>query len=280
MSPRDLWADGDAYESYIGRWSRSVGAAFVDWLSTGRRKRWLDIGCGTGALSATILAHAEPLSVVGIDPSSDFVEHARAHVVDPRATFAVGSAAAIPLPVGAADAVVSGLVLNFVPDVPAALAEMGRVAALGSTVAAYVWDYAGRMDLIRRFWDAALALDPAAAAEDEGVRFPLCAPGLLAAAFTGAGLTEVETRAIDVATPFASFEELWAPFLSGVGPAPGYAMRLDHNRRNALRDRLRATLPVEPDGSIQLIARAWAVRGEVGPGTSAGSGLSRTISRS
>lgn len=272
MSSRDSWTGGDAYEAYIGRWSRPVGAAFVDWLGVAPGRHWLDVGCGTGALSATILARAEPASVIGIDPSADFVEHARARVVDARATFAVGSAAAIPLPTGGADVVASGLVLNFVPDVPAALAEMRRVAAPGATIAAYVWDYAGRMDLIRRFWDAALALDPAAAAEDEGARFPLSAPAPLAAAFTAAGLASVETRAIDVPTPFASFGELWAPFLSGVGPAPGYAMRLDDDRRTALRERLRAMLPVEPDGSIQLIARAWAVRGEVGPGTSAGRG--------
>lgn len=263
MSPRDRWTGGDAYEAYIGRWSRPVGAAFVDWLGVAPGKRWLDVGCGTGALSATILARAEPASVVGIDPSADFVEHARAHLVDARATFAVGSAAAIPLAAGEADAIVSGLVLNFVPDVPAALAELRRVAAPGAAIAAYVWDYAGRMDLIRRFWDAALALDPAAAAEDEGARFPLCAPGPLETAFAAVGLAGVGTRAIDVPTTFAGFDELWAPFLSGVGPAPGYAMRLDEVRRTALRERVRSTLPVETDGSIRLIARAWAVRGRV-----------------
>jgi hypothetical protein len=132
-------------------------------------------------------------------------------------------------------------------------------------VAAYVWDYAGRMELIRQFWDAAAALDPAAAGLDEGRRFPLCRPGPLAALFAGAGLAGVATRPIDVPTRFADFDDYWSPFLGGQGPAPGYAMSLDPQRRSALREALRARLPAAADGSIALTARAWAVKG-VRPG--------------
>jgi hypothetical protein len=117
------------------------------------------------------------------------------------------------------------------------------------------------MELIRRFWDEAIALDPTAGGQDEAVRFPICAPDPLAEAFGTAGLHDVDVRAIDVATVFADFDDLWGPFLSGVGPAPGYAIRLDADRREELRERLRTTVPIEPDGSIRLTARAWAVRG-------------------
>ncbi|MEA2547351.1 MAG: hypothetical protein QOI09_2624 [Chloroflexota bacterium] len=261
MTTTDRWTGGDDYERWIGRWSRPVGAAFVDWLGVAPRGRWLDVGCGTGALSQAILERADPARVTGIDPSVSFVEHAHRHIVDPRVTFAVGSADALPLEDGSADAIVAGLVLNFVPDLGATLAEMGRVATDGAMVGGYVWDYAGRMELIRRFFDAAVSLDPAAASVDEGVRFPLCAPEPLRVAFVEAGLGDVEVRSIDVPTVFADFDDYWAPFLTGVGPAPGYAASLSVDRRDALRERLRAELPVEPDGSIHLVARAWAVRG-------------------
>lgn len=263
MSGADRWSGGDAYERYVGRWSRQVAPIFVDWLAVGPGCRWLDVGCGTGALSATVLAQADPSSLVGIDPSADFVAHARERVADQRASFTVGDAQAIPLGAGTVDVVVAGLVLNFVPDPVAGLVEMVRVAVPGATVAAYVWDYAEGMQLMRRFFDAAIALDPAAAAEDGGVRFPICAPDRLDEAFVGAGLDAVEVRAIEVPTVFASFDEYWTPFLSGVGAAPAFAMRLDEARRTAIRERLRATLPTEADGSIHLSARAWAARGIV-----------------
>ena len=257
----DRWERGSPYERYIGRWSRPVAAAFVDWLAVGRGHDWVDVGCGTGALSAAILAGAAPASVVGIDPSADFVAGAAARVADRRARFTLGAAGAIPLETAAADVVVSGLVLNFIPDPGAALAEMLRVVRPGGVVAGYVWDYADGMELIRRFWDAAIELDPTARELDEGVRFPICAPGALQRAFESAGLAGVEVRPIEVPTVFRDLDDYWTPFLSGVGPAPGYAGALEPARRDALRDRLGATLPREADRRIALTARAWAVRG-------------------
>jgi len=158
---------------------------------------------------------------------------------------------------------VSGLVLNFVPDQPKAVAEMRRAARPGGTVAVYVWDYAGEMQMIRRFWDAAGALDPAARRLDEALRFPLCDPAPLKTLFEATGLRNIETRAIDVPTVFADFDDYWTPFLGGQGPAPGFCMKLPEEARTALRERLRATLPKAGDGRIRLIARAWAVRGTV-----------------
>jgi SAM-dependent methyltransferase len=225
------------------------------------RRAWLDVGCGTGALAQSIVERAAPAAVVGVDRSEGFVASARRRVGDPRARFEIGDAQALPVASGSFDAVVSGLVLNFVPEPPRMLSEMTRATRAGGTVALYVWDYAGTMEIMRRFWDAAKAIDPAAAALDEGARFPMCAPASLAALFGGAGLAEIATFAIDVPTVFRDFEDYWSPFLGGQGPAPGYAVSLPEKRRDELRERIRAGMPVGPDGSIRLTARAWAARG-------------------
>jgi SAM-dependent methyltransferase len=261
FSPPGSWAGGDRYEAYVGRWSRPVARSFVAWLAVPADARWLDVGCGTGALTGTILATAEPSEVLGVDPSPDFVAHAAAHVRDPRAAFREGSAQALPADDAAFDAVVSGLVLNFVPAPSAALAEMRRVTRPEGVVAAYVWDYADGMQLMRRFWDAAAELDPAVRELDEGLRFPLCRPEALHELFTGAGLVAVEVEEIVVPTVFADFDDYWTPFLGGTGPAPAYAVQLPDHDRAALRESLRSRLPTEVDGSIHLTARAWAVRG-------------------
>jgi len=257
----DRWSSGAAYEAYVGRWSRRVAVEFFDWLAVPARRRWLDLGCGTGALTETILERLDPRSVIGVDPSAAFLDHARARVLDPRATFQAGSAEATGLADEAVDAVASGLVLNFVPDIGAALREVRRVLARGCTAGAYVWDYADGMQFMRRFWDAATDLDPAAGALDEGARFPIASPDRFSEAFEAAGLVDVEARAIDIPTVFASFDDLWSPFLGGTGPGPVYVASLAEGPRAALRDRYREAVGSEPDGSIHLRARAWAVKG-------------------
>lgn len=258
---RDRWASGKGYEPYIGRWSRFVAREFLAWLSISAGSRWLDVGCGTGALSQTILQAASPGRVLGVDFSLSFVGYARAAIPADRAQFIVGDAQALPVETGVFDAVVSALALNFIPRPDRALAEMARAARLGGTVAVYVWDYANGMQLIRRFWEAAAALDPAAADLDEGRRFPLCQPGPLKKLFQGAGLHDVEARPIELSTLFRDFDDYWAPFLGGQGPAPGYVQSLAEDDRVALREHLRSLLPFSQDGSISLQARAWAVRG-------------------
>ncbi len=256
------WATGEAYEPYVGRWSRLLAREFLTWLDVPTGMRWLDVGCGTGALSQTILEMTSPLAVQGIDQSESYVNYAREHTADGRARFDVGDARALPYPAASYDVVVSGLALNFVPEPAAAVSEMVRVARSEGMVALYVWDYAGEMQLMRYFWDAAAALDPAATELDEGRRFPICQPIPLTELFQDAGLRNVEARAIDVPTIFHSFDDYWTPFLGGQGPAPSYAMSLSEDRRRELRELIRSRLPVNSDGAIHLIARAWAVSGK------------------
>jgi SAM-dependent methyltransferase len=262
----DVWAAGDAYEPYVGRWSRLVAREFLAWLALGPNLRWLDVGCGTGALTQTVLTQASPREVLGIDPSEGFIAYARDRTRDPRAAFKTADARGLAAAEGGLfDAAVAGLVLNFIPDPVAALTGMARAVRPGGTVACYVWDYAEGMQMMRVFWDAALALDPGARDLDEGRRFPLCHPEPLRALFDGAGLQRTVVRAIDVPTVFTSFDDYWSPFLGGQGPAPTYCMALPEDRRRQLRDRIRAALPAAPDGSTRLGARAFAIRG-VTPG--------------
>jgi SAM-dependent methyltransferase len=255
----DTWESGNPYERYVGRWSRQVAPLFLAWLAVPAGRRWLDVGCGTGALCAAIMDRCSPASVAGVEPSEGFLKAASENLAD-RAALRQGSATAIPLADASVDVVVSGLVLNFVPDQRAALAEMMRVTDKGGTIAGYVWDYAGKMELMRYFWDAAVELDPNAETMDEGLRFPLCRPQALENLFAGAGLKGVEIRPIDIPTRFASFEDYWQPFLGGQGPAPAYAMSLDEAARARLRDLIQKRLPTAANGSITLTARAWAAR--------------------
>jgi SAM-dependent methyltransferase len=238
-----------------------IAGELLKWLSIPAQRDWLDVGCGTGALSQIILQHGLPNAVKGIDFSADFVTYAKAHLASERVTFEVGDAQGLSIDSASFDVVVSGLVLNFVPEPKRAVAEMARVARPGGVVAAYVWDYAEKMELMRYFWDAAVGLDPTAEVFDEGRRFPICQPSPLAELFRNAGLQEVEVRPIDIPTRFRDFDDYWSPFLGGQGPAPGYAMLLSEERRELLRERIRSNLPIAEDGSIPLIARVWAVRG-------------------
>ena len=261
-TPRpDPWASGPAYEGYVGRWSRLVAPEFLAWLDVEPDRRWLDVGCGTGMLTRAILADAAPRWVVGVDPSAAFLDHAREVTDDRRATFRAGSAAETGAADGSVDVVVAGLVLNFVPDLAVALAEAMRVVRPGGLVAGYVWDYAEGMQFMRHFWDAATALDPAAAERDEGRRFSITNEGALAEAFRDAGFEAVADRPIVIPTRFADFDDYWVPFTRGTGPGPGYVASLEPGARDALAERIRSTLPTDPDGSIPLTARTWAVRG-------------------
>lgn len=261
-SPRDAWESADAYERFMGRWSRELARSFVLWLDVPVGRHWLEVGCGTGALTSRILEIGLPASVVSTDPSPQFIAYARATHPDDRVEFFVAGVDDLPSRSAGYDVVLSSLVLNFLPDPTKALREMGSRATEDGMVAACVWDYAGGMEFLRRFWDAAVELDPAARRHDEGARFPICSPAALEAAFRAAGFPHVKVEALEIPTPFHDFDDYWMPFVGGPGPAPGYLASLPEQKQQELARRLSDTLPRHADGSILLNARAWAARAE------------------
>ncbi len=266
MSNPDLerWSNAGAYRRYVGRWSALVAPTFIEWLDQPDGGVWLDVGCGAGDLAAVILDRSSPRVIRGVDLSPEYVAFASGRFVDARTSFRIADAARLEEEkVNAYDAVVSGLMLNFVPEPAQAVGAMSRVAKPGGCVAAYVWDYAEKMEIMRYFWDAAVDLFPEAAELDEAARFSICNPEGLTRLWEAAGLELVEVRAIDVPTILRDFDDYWSPFLGGQGSAPTFAMSLTESDRAVLRDRIRSRLPVREDGSIHLIARAWAVRGIV-----------------
>jgi len=259
---KDYWESGDSYEYYMGRWSRLVAESFIEWLAPSPRRKWLDIGCGSGALSAVILNNCKPAALTAIDHSEDFVRTAQKRLGG-RVRCRVGNALSLPLANASVNIAVSGLVLNFMPEPDKALSEMRRVTDAGGTVAAYIWDYAGRMDFLRHFWDAAVAINTEAANQHESKRFQDSNAGALKRRFEEAGFVNIETKSIEVITNFRDFDDYWRPFLGGQGPAPSFVTSLDEDRKNMLRQTLQARLPAAPDGSIAMVARAWAAKGQI-----------------
>jgi len=257
----DRWGVGAAYDAYMGRWSRRLASVFVEWLGAPPRGHWLDVGCGTGALTDAICEHGAPASVVACDPSGPFLEAASSTLPDKRVAFELGDADHLPEREAGYDAIVSGLVLNFVPDAERALAAMRRRLSPSGLLAAYVWDYTAGVQFIQHFWDAAVSLDPHAARLDERHRFARFDGAWLSSAFHALGLERVESARLSLPTPFASFTDYWEPFLGRTGPAPSYVASLDVAGRERLAARLRERLPIAEDGGIRLEASAWAVRG-------------------
>jgi len=262
---KERWNTGSAYEQYVGRWSRRVAVAFLDWLAIPVGQGWVDVGCGTGGLVATILTRNDPDSVIGIDRSENFLADAHRRVTDRKVRFQVGDAMKLPMESAGCDVAVSGLVLNFVAEPDRMVQEMCRVTKAGGIVAVYVWDYAGEMEMMRHFWDAAIEISPQDAHFNEGNRFPLCHPDALQRLWEQNGLTQVSVRAIDIQTVFRDFEDYWTPFLGGQGPAPTYLNSLSPETQERIRALLPTRLIPTSDGRIALRARAWAVQGRTAP---------------
>jgi SAM-dependent methyltransferase len=260
-TPGDRWDAGDRYEGFMGRWSRPLARAFVQWTGVPPGRLWLDVGTGTGALASAILEMAEPSAVIACDPSAPLIDSARRSLRDARVQFVVAGVGSLPRRDPGYDAVVSGLALNFFPDPNSAIEEQLEVACPGGLVGAFVWDYAEGMEFLRYFWDAAVSIDAVASHLDERRRFPICDPGSLESAFRAAGAARVRATALSVATRFVSFDDYWVPFLGGTGPAPSFVSSLSEGQAAKLERRLRGQLPVEPDGAIALQAKAWAVLG-------------------
>ena len=263
VPPQNMFAESDAYELFMGRWSRRLAPLLVKYASIAGQDAVLDVGSGTGALAFAIAEAVPAASVTGIDPSSAYVQYAQSRSPSDRVRFQVGDAQALEFRDPTFDKTVSLLVMNFIPDPAKALREMIRVTRPGGVVAAAVWDYADGMQMLRVFWDEAVALDPAIAARDER-HMPLCKRGELAALWRAGGLHDVEEQPITIETTFTSFDDYWRPFLGGQGPAGAYARSLSESKRAALETRLRRRLlGARQDGPIELKARAWAVKGTV-----------------
>jgi SAM-dependent methyltransferase len=262
QSEFDAWSAGQSYEHYMGRWSRRVADEFLDWLAPQHEADWLEIGCGTGALTSAILQRSSPNSVLATDASEEFVGHAKAAIEDPRANFKAATAQDLPLEDGSVDIVTSALALNFIPDRRGGLVEMQRVLRPGGTLSFYVWDYpGGGIGFIDAFWKAAASLDPKAADLDEGNRFHFCTREGLTDLCRQAGIDDPDVVPIEIETEFPDFEAFWHPFTLGTGPAPGYCVSLSEHQRAALKSRLARRLGV--DGPVRLTARAWAVKAQV-----------------
>lgn len=257
----DIFGNARAYEGYVGRWSHFVAQHFVKWLDIAPLSTWLDVGAGTGILTRIILEQASPTKVLGVDLSPDYIDFARQHVRDERAEFVVGDADNIAIDSPPFDAAVAGLVLNFVASPEAAVKGIIHALKPGGLAAAYVWDYGGKMEMMRHFWDAAIKVDPAAREVDAGQRFAICKPDNLRALFQSLNLNAVDVIPIDIPTPFKNFDDFWLPFLGAQGSVSKYLRGLSDETKGAVRDQLKEQLPTAADGSITLVARAWAVKG-------------------
>ena len=257
----DSWNNSDPYEYFMGRWSRMMAPVFLDWLNMPGELSWLDLGCGTGALGSSVIHKCNPGKVTFMDSSPQFVQKTEETFND-KASFVTGDAGQIPCNDNSFDVVVSGLALNFFPDVSKAILEMKRVTKPGGVIAAYVWDYSGRMDFLRVFWNKAVELDEGARELDEGIRFPICNHYALATEFKASGLAGVHTSDLDINTNFNDFDDYWNPFLGKQGPAPGYVSTLNQQQAETLRKAIKTELHPRQDGTISLLARAIGVRGK------------------
>lgn len=256
-----MFSNAQAYESYMGRWSRLVAQKFIAWIDIRPGRVWLDVGAGTGVLTQVILQGGSPAKVVGVDLSPEYIEFARERIRDERVEFKVGDAGSFDIESPPFDVSVAGLVLNFLPEPQQAVRKMAQAVRDGGTVTAYVWDYGGKMEMMRHFWDAASGIDSSANEMDASQRFLTCTPDNLRALFQSVDLRAIEVVPIDIQAQFKDFDDYWLPFLGAQGSVSNFLRGLNDEKRTALRDALKNQLPITDDGGISLVARAWAVKG-------------------
>lgn len=247
----------------MGKWSSQVARLFLEWLAPAPHAHWLELGCGTGALTQAICTLSQPSSVVACDPSQGFIAYAKDSNSGCTATFIIADSDSLPDREGGYDFAVSGLVLNFLPEPLRSIGSIKYKLRLGGVFAAYVWDYQDGMELLRTFWEEAIALDPSALRRAERHRFPITRPDRLIELFRQAGLTDIDLKPFEIPMIFEDFDAYWSPFLGGAGPAPAYVATLTPQARSELKQRLKLRYPPSSDGSIRLAARAFGIRGVV-----------------
>jgi SAM-dependent methyltransferase len=259
-----MFGDAEAYERFMGRWSRLAAPLLVDFAGVPARGRVLDAGSGTGSLAFSIAERRPGASVVGIDPAKEYVAYANSrNRFAERVSFQVGDAQQLDFPDASFEGGLSLLVFNFIPDPLKALREMRRITKPGGRISAAVWDYGGGMRMLRAFWDAAVQVDSGAEKLDEK-GMPLCRAGELAELWRRGGLEEVREQALEITMRFTSFADYWDPFLLGQGPAGAYVRGLDRDRLPVLRSEVKRRLSISAeDAPVVIPARVWAARGEV-----------------
>jgi len=249
--------DAAAYDRFMGRWTRGVGSAFLDWLAPPAGVRWLEVGCGSGAFTGLVLDACAPATISAIDPSKSQIDYVRGGPMSQRVDFRMADAQALPFSDAAFDIVVSALVINFIPDRLRGLKEMRRVTGVGGMVAGYVWDFAGDRGPSEplRVGMHAVGIAPRSqsGAEDTGLK-------AFSSLFERAGFEQIEARAIDVSLDFPSFDEYWQAQTPPLHPNVKAIAALAETDRARLVDLVRAELTARPDGSITTSARANAIK--------------------
>ncbi len=259
-----MFANADAYERFMGRWSRLVAPQLVDFAGVPDGGKLLDVGSGTGALAFALAEQKPQVSVRGIDPSGEYVEYANSRNPFPgRVTFEMGDAQQLRFAGAAFDGSLSLLVFNFIPDAGKALRELCRVTKPGGKISAAVWDYGEAMRMLRAFWDAAVSIDSKAERLDER-HMPLCRAGELAGLWRRGGLQNIREQPLMITMKFQSFADYWDAFLLGQGPAGAYVATLRPGEVGALRAAVKNRVSPSAEGTpFTLSARVWSVCGTV-----------------
>ena len=258
-----MFAASASYERFMGRWSRLLAPAFIAFAGVKNGDRVLDVGTGTGSLAAAVEGSMPASEIVGVDPSEGFIAYAQKSAKSARARYEVGDAQALKLKDASFDQTLALLVMNFVPDHNKAIAEMRRVTRPQGIVSACVWDYDAGMQMLRFFWDEAIALDQAIEPKDER-HMKLSRQGQLGDLWKNAGLINIKEESLVIDQAYSSFDDYWDPFTKGAGPGGAYVVSLSQDRRQQLEASVRRRLLGDRhDGPFTLKAKAWCVRGGV-----------------
>jgi ubiquinone/menaquinone biosynthesis C-methylase UbiE len=254
------FTDAESYEKFMGQWSRVAGRLFLDWLSLPKNLKWLDVGCGTGAFTETIQQTCAPAEIVAIDPAPAQIAYAQSRNTAAGAKFQVVDARSMPFEDDRFDFAVSALLLNFIPDREKAVAEMRRVVRPGGIVAAYVWDFAGRSGTAQHL-NSAVAEIEGSGYRPPGLNAESTSLSYLKALFESAGLTDVETRPIEISVTFQDFDDYWNSNTTFASPIGTYVKGLPGEKRQRLMQSVKSRLPIDAQGAIAYTARVNAVRG-------------------
>ena len=251
------------YERFMGRWSRQLAREYIAFAGVKNGDRVLDVGTGTGSLASVLEATMTSSNIVGVDPSEGLISYAKKNAKSGRTHFETGDAQALRFQDSSFDQTMALLVMNFIPDHNKAIGEMRRVTRPQGVVSACVWDYDAGMQMLRFFWDEAVAVDPAIEPKDER-HMKLSREGQLGELWNRAGLVNVQQKPVSIDQAYESFDDYWGPFLKGAGPGGAYVVSLSDERRRELETRIRKRLlGNRENGPFVLKARAWCVRGEV-----------------